>query len=316
MNNAGQIQFGRLQRFYWQLISPAIINNIETFMHHYKNFDLSDYNSYRLKAICRNAFFPGSEKDILTIFVTRSDIPKIILGGGYNVILSKPNYDHDFIIFHGCLDEIKVQGTIMEAGCGASLLSLSELAYARSLTGFEMFYDIPGSLGGALVMNAGANGEEMKDIVRKIRFFDTKEKSFSEISNQEARFGYRSSYFQGKPQLVITRAWFDLQEGKKEEINNKMQNIKRARWASQPREYPNAGSVFRRPEGRYVGPMLDALGLKGFQIGGAMVSPKHSGFIVNTGNATADDILHLVCEIQKRVFNEFGVSLELEQKVI
>ncbi len=285
-------------------------------MRHYSNFDLSDHNSYRLKAFCKNAFFPESEEDIQKIFESRKGVCKTILGGGYNVILSKSYYNHDFIIFHGCLDDIIVQGKIMEAGCGASLLSLSETAYINSLTGFEMFYDIPGSLGGALVMNAGANGEEMKDIVSSIRFFDIDDLSFSEISNQEACFGYRSSFFQGKPNLVITRAWFGLQEGNKEEIIKKMQDIKRARWASQPREHPNAGSVFRRPEGRYVGPMLDALGLKGFQVGGAMVSKKHSGFIVNTGNATADDILRLVDEIQKRVFNEFGVSLELEQKII
>lgn len=285
-------------------------------MRHYNNFDLSDYNSYRLKAFCKNAYFPESEEDIQNVFKAGKDASLIILGGGYNVILSKPYYDHDFIIFNGCLDDIKVKGKMMEAGCGASLLSLSETAYANSLTGFEMFYDIPGSLGGALVMNAGANGEEMKDIVTRIRFFDMNEQSFSEISNQEAHFGYRSSFFQGKPRLVITRAWFDLQIGKKEEINNKMQDIKRTRWAKQPREYPNAGSVFRRPEGRYVGPMLDALGLKGFQIGGAMVSKKHSGFIINAGNASGYDILRLVDEIQKRVFNEFGVNLELEQKVI
>lgn len=285
-------------------------------MRHYSNFDLSDHNSYQLKAFCKNAFFPESEEDLQEIFVSRRTIPKTILGGGYNVILSKPYYEHDFIIFQGCLNKTVTQNTTMEAGCGASLLSLSETAHLNSLTGFEMFYDIPGSLGGALVMNAGANGEEMKDIVTRIRFFNIENQTFYEISNPEARFGYRSSFFQGKPHLVITRAWFDLREGKQEVINKKMQDIKRARWASQPREHPNAGSVFRRPEGRYVGPMLDALGLKGFRIGGAMVSKKHSGFIINAGNASGQDILHLIDEIQKRVFNEFGVSLELEQKVI
>jgi UDP-N-acetylmuramate dehydrogenase len=285
-------------------------------MRHYSNFDLCDHNSYQLKAFCKNAFFPESEEDFHEIFISRRTIPKTILGGGYNVILSKPYYEHDFIIFHGCLNDIITQDTTIEAGCGASLLSLSETAYLNSLTGFEMFYDIPGSLGGALVMNAGANGEEMKDIVSRVRFFNIENQSFDEISNPEARFGYRSSIFQGKPHLVITRAWFDLQKGIKEEINKKMEDIKRARWASQPREHPNAGSVFRRPEGRYVGPMLDALGLKGFRIGGAMVSKKHSGFIINAGNASGYDILCLIDEIQKRVYNEFGVTLELEQKVI
>ncbi len=285
-------------------------------MRHYKNFDLCDYNSYRIKASCKNAFFPDSERDLQQLFTARKSIPKIILGGGYNVILSKTFYQEDFVIFQDCFNDVESRGTDIEAGCGLSLRSLSETALACSLAGVELFYDIPGSIGGAVIMNAGAGGEEIKDIVEKIRFYDIERNTFSELINREASFGYRSSYFQGKPNLLVTRAWFKLREGKSEQISKKMEQLKQDRWEKQPREYPNAGSVFKRPAGHYVGALLDELRLKGFRVGDAMVSEKHSGFIVNVGDATGDDILSLINEIRLRVRNKFGIDLVLEQKVL
>lgn len=285
-------------------------------MRHYTEFDLSDYNSYRIKAVCKNAFFPETEKDLQMLFIARKGIPKIILGGGYNVILSKPYYQDDFVIFQGCFNDIETRGAIKKAGCGVSLRCLSESALSDSLTGLEMFYDIPGSIGGAVVMNAGACGEEIKDIAIKIRYFDIKQHDFFEITNREAAFGYRSSFFQGKPHLLVSRAWFRLRKGNRKEISDKMEMIKKDRWEKQPREYPNAGSVFKRPAGHFVGALLDELGLKGFRIGGAAVSEKHSGFIVNVGGATGADILELVEEIRRRVHDAFGIDLVLEQKVL
>ncbi len=285
-------------------------------MRHYKDFDLSNYNSYRIKAVCKNAFFPESENDLQALFVSRKGISKIILGGGYNVIFSKPYYHDDFVIFQGCFNDIETRGTLMEAGCGVSLRCLSESALSYSLTGLEMFYDIPGSVGGAVVMNAGACGEEIKDIVLKIRYFDIEQQDFFEITNREASFGYRSSCFQGKPHLLVTRVWFRLRKENKNLINDKMEKIKQDRWEKQPREYPNAGSVFKRPPGHFVGALLDELGLKGLSVGGAAVSEKHSGFIINIGGATGADILALVEEIRSRVSDAFGIDLVLEQKVL
>lgn len=285
-------------------------------MRHYQDFDLSDYNSYRVSAICKNAFFPDSERDLHELLTARKNIPKVILGGGYNVILAKSYYEDDFIIFQECFNDIETSGTLMEAGCGVSLRCLSERALAASLSGLEMFYDIPGSVGGAVVMNAGACGEEMKDIVTKIRYFDMEQYRFFEITNRQASFGYRSSCFQGKPNLLVIRAWFSLRKGNKNLINEKMESIKQERWEKQPREYPNAGSVFKRPTGHFVGALLDQLGLKGFNVGGAAISEKHSGFIVNTGGATGAEIIALIEEIQRRVRDAFGIDLVLEQKVL
>ncbi|HEY9184696.1 MAG TPA: UDP-N-acetylmuramate dehydrogenase [Salegentibacter sp.] len=279
-----------------------------------KEFNLIDNNSYRLNAICKKAYFPNNESDFLNIF--RETNKKIVIGNGNNLILRKERYDEEFLILNNCYDKIIFEDTQVSAEAGASLLQLSLRALEHSLSGFEMFYDIPSSVGGAVVMNAGSSGEEIKDLLIKVRFLDLTNLSIKEMKVDELDFKYRNSFFQKNPDKLVLKAWFQLKNGDRNNIYKKMAEIKTRRWSKQPREYPNCGSVFKRPPGRFVGPMLDELGLKGFKIGGAQVSTKHSGFIVNTGNATGQNIIDLIEHIKKAVRERFEVDLEVEQRIV
>lgn len=281
-----------------------------------KEFNLKKYNAYRVNAVCSKAWFPEKEEDFTFLCSNNTDSKRIIIGNGNNIILSKEYYEEEFIILNGCFDKIEIEDTTIIAEAGATLKQLSELAMNCSLTGLEIFYDIPSSVGGAVVMNAGTKDGEIKDILLKVRYLDISDNVIKEISKDDIGFEYRNSFFQKNIDKIVLKAWFSLKEGNFVEIKHKMEQYKVTRWAKQPREYPNCGSVFKRPPGRFVGPMLDELGMKGFSIGGAMISEKHSGFIVNTGNATGKDILSIIAEAQKRVKEKFGVDLEVEQRII
>jgi UDP-N-acetylmuramate dehydrogenase len=282
----------------------------------YNNFDLTDYNAYNLQSECSKAYFPQNEKDIIDFFIRNERFT--LLGSGHNVILSKRKYDHSFIIFNNNFDNIIFDKTlsVLEIESGVSMIELSMYALENNLTGLEMFYDIPSSLGGAVVMNAGASGKEIKDLIIKVRFLDLADMTIKELKKEELAFEYRNSFFQKTNDKIVLKAWLKLDKGNHDEIKEKMELIKSTRWAKQPKEYPNCGSVFKRPNGKFVGPMLDELGLKGFTIGGAQVSEKHSGFIINVGGATGSDILELIQHIQSLVLNKFKVHLEVEQRII
>ena len=282
----------------------------------HKNFNLTNFNSYKLKAHCAMAFFPENEEEIKEFF--RSTRNYVMLGSGHNVILSKEFYEKDFLIFQGNFRNARVNKKlgIIEAEAGITMLELSELALQNGLSGIEVFYDIPSSLGGAVVMNAGASGEEIKDVLHKVRYIDLQDLEIKEAFQEEINFEYRNSFFQKNTDKIILKAWLKLSKKKKELIKEKMETIKQNRWSKQPREFPNSGSVFKRPKGKFVGPMLDELGLKGYTIGGAQVSKKHSGFIVNIGDATGKDILSLIAHIKSEVQKKFSVNLEVEQRII
>ncbi|MDT0643876.1 UDP-N-acetylmuramate dehydrogenase [Zunongwangia sp. F363] len=279
--------------------------------------ELKLYNSYRVASRCRRAFFPETEKDFVTIYRNYADRKKVILGGGFNVILSKPFYEEDFIIIGPAFSSSNIiDETIVEAEAGLDMKSLSELAKANSLVGLEIFYDIPSSLGGAVVMNAGASGIEIKDVLTKVRYLDLKDLQIKEILNEEIGFEYRNSFFQRNLDKIILKVWLRLKNGDPAKIQQDMERIKESRWAKQPKDFPNAGSVFKRPRGYYVGTMIEELGLKGLSIGGAQVSEKHAGFIVNYNNASGQDIIKLINVIQEKVWENYQVKLEVEQRII
>ncbi len=285
-------------------------------MKFFSDFDLTNYNSYKIKACCKRAFFPENEDDFITLFKD-TDSKKIIIGGGYNIILAKEYYDEDFVIISETYSKIELlEDNIVVCQSGASTIALSEFALENSLSGVEIFYDIPSSIGGAVVMNAGASGEEIKDVLTKVRYLDLVDLKIKEVSKEEINYRYRNSIFQEEGGKVVLRAWLQLQPGDKSIIQEKMERVKAARWEKQPKEFPNAGSVFKRPPGRFVGPMMDELGLKGFRIGGAEISKKHGGFIINVGNATGQDILQVIKHAQNMVRDKFDVELEIEQRVI
>lgn len=282
----------------------------------YNDFDLTPYNSYRIKARCKRAYFPCSEEDVIAIYQKQHSF--ILLGSGHNVILSKDYYDDEFLIFNGNFDEATIdpQNQLIEAEAGISMVSLSEMALEKELSGIEIFYDIPSSLGGAVVMNAGASGEEIKDVLLKVRYYDLKDKRIKEIHRSKMNFEYRNSFFQRHTDKVILKVWLQLKHRNKDFIQQKMKMIRQQRWAKQPKDFPNAGSVFKRPKGFYVGAMIDALDLKGYTRGGAKISKKHGGFIINYNNAKGQDILDIINEVKKRVKKKYNVDLEVEQRIL
>jgi UDP-N-acetylmuramate dehydrogenase len=280
----------------------------------YTDFDLTDYNAYRLPARCKSVVFPDTEQDVVNFFSNNSDY--ILLGSGHNVILSKEYYDTTIVIFHNNFNKVSVNETIIEAEAGATILEVSEVARESALTGVEFYYDIPSSVGGAVVMNAGTKEGETQNVLMKVRYLDLTDMKIKERYKNELQLEYRNSLFQKQNNKIITKAWFQLQHGNPEDITRVMEESKARRWAKQPREYPNCGSVYKRPPGRFVGPMLDELGLKGYRIGGAEISRKHSGFIINVGNATGADILGIIKHTREKVKEKFSVDLEVEQRVI
>jgi UDP-N-acetylmuramate dehydrogenase len=282
----------------------------------FQNFDLTQYNSYRVKTHCNRAIFLETEDDVVNYYIINKQVDKVLIGSGHNIILSKDYYDKDFVIFNGNYNSIIVNDNIIVAEAGAEMLAISEIARDYSLSGVEIFYDIPSSLGGAVVMNAGASGEEIKDVLVKVRYLDLVDNTIKEIYKEDMGFEYRNSFFQRNTDKIVLKAWLKLVKAEKDAITHKMETIKEARWAKQPKDFPNAGSVFKRPPGYYVGAIIDELKLKGFTVGGAKISEKHGGFIVNFNNATGQDIVNVINETKRRVFEKFGVDLEIEQRII
>jgi UDP-N-acetylmuramate dehydrogenase len=286
-------------------------------MKSFRDYDLTCHNSYRIESVGERVFFPETPEDIATIFGddTRE---KVILGGGYNVILSRAFYnDIHFVIFGEPYSSFSVTGNTITAQAGLPLKTLSETALEHGLAGLELYYDIPGSVGGAVFMNAGANEISFGNFIDTVTYFDPAERSFKTRKRAELMFGYRTSLFLERPELIISEVKLSLPAGKRDEIRKQMLANQAVRREKQPWDYPNAGSVFKRPPGRYVGQIMDELGLKGKAVGGAMVSTKHGGFIINhNGKATGSDILELIAIIRKTVRETLGVELELEQRII
>ncbi len=279
-----------------------------------KNFDLTNYNSYKLKSLCNEAFFPESEEELLDLLKLKKNF--IVIGNGNNIIFSKEIYSEPFIILNNTFDKIFLEKDCVVAEAGATTIQLCEFALKHKLSGCEFLFDIPSSIGGAVFMNAGTKEGETKNILKTVNYIDLKNNSLKKITNKEINFRYRNSYFQKTGDKIITKAWFKLKEGDPKNIQTKMNSSKHRRWEKQPRNYPNAGSVFKRPKGHFVGPMIEDLGLKGFSIGGAKISEKHAGFIINYNNAAAIDILNLINEIKIRVKKKYKITLEVEQRII
>ena len=202
------------------------------------------------------------------------------------------------------------------AEAGVSLAKLSSFAQQNGLQGLEFASGIPGSVGGGLIMNAGAYGGELKDAVESVVLYYLPEQRLYELTKEQCAFGYRSSLFQKLGGCVILSAVFRLEQGDGEEIAAKMRELNQRRREKQPLDLPSAGSAFKRPEGHFAAALIDQAGLKGFRVGGAQVSEKHAGFVVNTGNATSHDVYDLMIEVRKRVHDHSGVVLEPEMIIL
>jgi UDP-N-acetylmuramate dehydrogenase len=242
-----------------------------------------------------------------------NSIPYYIIGNGSNLLVRDGGI-RGVVIKLSELKDIIVDDRNIKAYCGALLKDVSDIAMKHSLSGIEFACGIPGSIGGAVFMNAGAYDGEIKNVIIEAEVID-KNGDYKVLKGNALEFGYRTSNIKSQGYIVVS-ATLGLIEGDKQKIVNRVDELTKRREEKQPLEYPSAGSTFKRPEGYFAGKLIQDAGLKGFSIGGAQVSEKHSGFVINKGNATATDILNLIKHIQSEVKRQFGVELEPEVRIL
>lgn len=301
-------------------------------MNQYKKFENLFKEFYKSENVILNAemknyvhFRVGGPADILLIpenkeqviksieICNKNNIPYFIVGNGSNLLV-KDGGVKGVVIKLNEVNNINTTGEIIEAECGAMLKDISSAAVNNSLTGFEFACGIPGTVGGAVFMNAGAYDGEISNVIESAEVIDNNGK-IVELSKEELELGYRSSIIM-KRNYVVLSAKFRLQNGEVKKIKEMVEDLTCRRESKQPLEYPSAGSTFKRPVGYFAGKLIQDAGLKGHSIGGAAVSEKHSGFVINKNNATAKDILDLIIHIQDTVKEKFGVQLHPEVRII
>ena len=255
---------------------------------------------------------PSTIEDVKNVlsFAKKEGIPVTVIGNGSKLLVLDKGLRGIVIKLSSKFADVNINEEYVTVNAGMSLPRLAIVAKDNSLSGLEFAAGIPGNVGGAVYMNAGAYGSEMASVIEEVTYIDD-ELNVQTISKQECKFGYRQSIFRGSKYVILSTK-LKLKKGNKQEIEELMKTNNDARRAKQPLEYPNAGSTFKRPEGYFVGKLIDDLGLKGYSIGGAQISTKHSGFIVNTGSATAADVLNLINYIKIKVLQANNVQLEEE----
>lgn len=280
------------------------------------NEPMSRHTSFRIGGPADIFVAPRTAADLaLALRLAREHgVPVFVFGNGTNLLVRDGGIRGLVIKLAGCCTEVAISGTRLRAGAGVLLAAAAAAAAEAGLSGLEFAAGIPGTVGGAVVMNAGAYDGEMKDVVVRVETVDeTGEPRL--YTSAELNFGYRQSALQQRNDIV-TAVVFGLRFGDREEIIAKVRDFNQRRALKQPLDLPSAGSTFRRPPGHYAGDLIQRAGLRGFTIGGAQVSEKHAGFIVNRGGATARDVLALIAHVQKEVERQFGVWLEPEIKVV
>jgi UDP-N-acetylmuramate dehydrogenase len=258
---------------------------------------------------------PGNEEEAVAVvkFASENQIPVLMLGNGSNMVVRDGGV-RGIVIHFALLEEIKIEGTTVYAEAGALLKEVSKQAATQTLTGFEFACGIPGSIGGAMAMNAGAYGGEIKDIIKSCKVI-TREGEVVILSKEALELGYRKSIIAEKDYFVLS-ATFELTVGNQEEIDAKIADLTFQRESKQPLEYPSAGSVFKRPPGYFAGKLIQDAGLQGKGVGGAEVSEKHAGFIINKDHATATDYIETIRMVQKVVKETYDIELETEVKIV
>lgn len=283
-----------------------------------KNEPMSKHTSFKIGGNADILVKANNEEDIKKVleFSNKEHIPIYVMGNGSNILV-KDNGIRGIVLMI-CMDIYKIDKqenkAIVTAGAGVKLGGLAQELLKQEITGFEFASGIPGTIGGAIRMNAGAHGKEMKDIVVTTTYID-EYGNLKTISNKEQEFSYRNSVF-SKNKWIIINTVLEFEYGTKEEIQEKMQEYARYRKEKQPITYPSAGSTFKRGEDFITAKLIDECGLKGYSIGGAKISEIHAGFIINTGNATAEDVLKLVEYTKEKVFEKFNKTIKLEIEVI
>lgn len=278
---------------------------------------MAKHTSFRIGGPAKRMAFPETREQLvlLTGFLQEAGVDPLLIGNGTNLLVADEGLDTVVIDTSAKLSHIELTGEgEITADAGVSLAKLALFAWKSGLMGLEFAHGIPGTLGGGVVMNAGAYGGELKDVLTEVTalFPD----GVRTLRGEELALGYRRSFFTDHPEAVVLRAKLALHGGDQEAIKARMEELSAKRRASQPLEMPSAGSTFKRPEGYFAGTLIEQCGLKGKHVGGAEVSRKHAGFVVNAGGATCADVLALIKKVQDTVFTATGVTLEPEVKII
>lgn len=280
------------------------------------NEPMNRHTTFRIGGPADYFLRPSSSEEVKGILeiCKEESLQYFILGNGSNLLVSDEGYRGVIIQLYRNYGGLTVEGTEIRAGAGVLLSQIAAAARNESLTGFEFAGGIPGTLGGAVVMNAGAYGGELKDVLKEAVVMDREGNIFT-VPVEKLAMGYRTSLVKTAGYLVL-EVVISLKKGSQEEIRDTMKDLADRRISKQPLEYPSAGSTFKRPEGYFAGKLIMDAGLRGYQVGGAQVSEKHCGFVINKGNATAADVCRLMADVQAKVQEQFGVTLEPEVKFL
>lgn len=279
------------------------------------NEPMKNHTSFKIGGNADVLILPEALEEIekLIKYFNENNFSYFVMGNGTNLLVSDKGFRGAIIKLAKNFSDIRVEGDKIIAQSGAFLSKIANTALNNSLTGFEFASGIPGSLGGGVCMNAGAYGGELKDILKSITVLD--KGVIKTLSCEEAELEYRNSRIL-KEKMVVLEAEIQLQKGDKEKISSTMKELKEKRNEKQPVEMPSAGSTFKRPEGYFAGKLIQDSGLRGFSVGGAQISEKHCGFVVNKGGATCNDVLELCDKVKEIVYDKFGVTLEREIRVL
>lgn len=287
-------------------------NNIEM----YEDVSLKKYNTYRLDVKCDYLVFPKDIDEVVKLisFLKENNYKYLVLGNGSNVIFKNNRYN-GVVIKLSKLDKIEFDGDKVVVGAGVSLSKLANMTINNSLSGLEFSVSIPGEIGASVSMNAGAYNESFSDVFVSAKVL-TPKLEIIELTNEDMDFSYRNSFIKKNKDYIVLEVVLKLKPGDKEEMNAVIEKRFEKRKATQPLEYPSAGSVFRNPEGMYAGKLIEDANLKGYSIGGAMISDMHANFIVNKDNATGEDIINLINLAKDKVKENNNIDLYLEQVII
>ena len=296
-----------------------ILNNLKKFTDEKNiliNEPLKKHTSFKIGGNADFIVVPKSKDEIISLidFFKKESIPYFVMGNGSNLLIADEGYRGVVVKLAGGLNNIEIKGDIVYIEAGAIMSKISSVCLKNSLDGFCELSGIPGTFGGAVYMNAGAYGREIKDVLIDVTFID-EDGTVKTIKADEAQLGYRKSMFTNSSRIIL---WghIKLEKGNQEEISLKIKEVTKRRTEKQPLNYPSAGSTFKRPEGYFAAKLIEDCGLKGCRVGDAMVSEKHSGFVINCGSATFKDVIELTDHIKKEVKEKFNVELELEVKII
>lgn len=295
-------------------IKVAIENELSEIKHFF-NYPICEFTYTKVGGPCDVLFFPKTTAELIQIkkFATANSVPLTVLGNASNLIVRDGGI-RGFVVLLEELNQVIISEESITALAGAKLVEVSEVARDAGLTGLEFAAGIPGSIGGAVYMNAGAYGGEISNVFESCEIVD-KNGEILILNQEEMQFGYRKSVIQNSGNICL-KATFKLKSGDKQAISEEMMRLNTERQLKQPLEYPSCGSVFKRPEGYFTGKLIQDAGLQGKTIGGAQISQKHAGFIVNIGNATAKDYEDLIAFIIATIQEKFDVTLQPEVRII